>query len=127
MDERKTISVEEKYLLSRCDLCGDMDVVIEKLQKVRNDIRSAHRDATNIKMDIDYHMSYYDSCEIDVEVTYDRLETDEEYAKRQERNAKAKVAAAAARKQAKIARAESDRKEWERLKKKFGDTAWLKS
>jgi hypothetical protein len=63
--------------------------------------------------------SYYDSYEVELNLTVSRKETDEEYAARADKIAAAKVKAKEAAKKAAETKAKNEREQYERLKKKF--------
>lgn len=110
----KRILISQKYGIARSyhALSGEMESVIRNMMTMLNDAKSAGY--SNIKISWN---EGYSSDDIEWCIFGDRLETDQEYNKRiaaEKRLAKSK-------KDEKLLEEQKERKEYERLKKKFED------
>lgn len=101
---------------------------VERVRANQSGVEGADKlSADNIIAEIDYERGYYDSVSLVIKLHFEALESDEEYCKRLKdetekilKDQRAKIAAKKREQAAEIAKEENDRKEFERLKKKYG-------
>lgn len=116
--EKKLVQVA-KHELSLYELEGSLSCVIDYL-KQQGMASAIAGDFDTVRIEQDYEYGTYGDRDRDVlYLIYERLETDEELAKRQATADKQSVAARKAARVKKARKAEEERAEYERLKAKF--------
>lgn len=101
------------------------EFTLESLKSAFDHFRQLHPSfaENEVYMAIDYSRGYYDDIDIDIKIIGSRMENDEEYAARQEKenaeDVKRKANEAKVRREAKAKRDAKDLVEYERLRKKF--------
>jgi hypothetical protein len=121
LEEAQEVKVKENVYFLEFNYGGaDIQSVIDSMTQIRDEAISKGAIPETIFIEMETHYGYYDDRYDEWFVSYTRMETEKETEKRVKKTLKQRETARKNRAKAKLEKEEADRKEYERLKEKYG-------
>jgi hypothetical protein len=114
VQEKETMYVQWEYGVS-------IDSMIDELTETRDEALEKGALPDSISVEMETHCGYYDDRYHEWVLRYTRMETQIEIEKRMRKTLKQRETVRENRAKAKLEKEEAERKEYERLSKKYGD------